>query len=496
MHAQEAPQGGRGAGWLEGASLERGMRGAVAAALLVATALALARLPVVLASALAFGLAFALVTLVHPWAAFLVLPFAVPFGSLVEVRAGIASVGATELAFLWAVVVWCAAFLARKVGRVRWPAGVTLAFGAFLTAALCSTTQSPSLQYSLKELLKWLQFALTALLVYNLLAEGEGPQWLPQALLVAVLCAGSLAALQGIVQFVGGIGPPGFLLFGRFMRAYGTFQQPNPYGGYLGLVFPLAYALALWAPGRPRERVLWSALSWGATALTALALLMTWSRGAWLGAAAAFAAVSALRSRQAAFAFGMALVLLVVLAGLGLLGALPPALTERFAGLAEYLTPRDVSHVEPTPANWAVVERLAHWQAAWAMFREHPWLGVGWGNYVPVYPAYALPRWADPLGHAHNYYLNVLAEAGLVGLAGYLFFWTVAFWVAWRASRQGPPFLQAASLGILGVFVHLSVHNFVDNLYVHGMPFHLGLLLGVALWAREGRGPADRAGAS
>ncbi|MGC8838974.1 MAG: hypothetical protein ACP5UM_11215, partial [Anaerolineae bacterium] len=290
------------------------------AVLLLATALALARLPLALAGALAFGLAFALFTLVHPWAAFLVLPFAVPFGSLVEVQAGILSVGATELAFLWVVAVWLAAFLARKAGRVRWPAGVTLAFGLFLTAALCSTTQSLSLQYSLKELLKWLQLALTALLVYNLLVEGERPRWLPEALLVATLCAGSLAALQGIVQFVGGIGPPGFLLFGRFMRAYGTFQQPNPYGGYLGLVFPLAYSLALWSLGRPREEVAWPALwrilPWAAAGLTALAILMTWSRGAWLGAAAAFATVSALHSRRAAFAFGVALILGAVLVGM------------------------------------------------------------------------------------------------------------------------------------------------------------------------------------
>ncbi len=489
MQAQEAPRAGRGAGWAEGATLARWSRRAAAAVLLVATALALVRLPVVLAGALAFGLAFALFTLIRPWAAFLVLPFAVPFGSLVEVQAGIASLGATELAFLWAVAVWLAAFMARKVGRIRWPAGITLAFGAFLTAALLSTTQSLSLQYSIKELLKWLELVLTALLVYNLLAEEECPRWFPEALLGAVLVAGSLAALQGIVQFVGGIGPPGFLLFGRFMRAYGTFQQPNPYGGYLGLVFPLAYSLALWSLGRPREGVawpaLWRTLPWAAAGLAALAILMTWSRGAWLGAAAAFATVSALRSRRAAFAFGVALVLGAVLVGAGLAGALPPALAARFAGLAEYLTPRDVSQVEPTPANWAVVERLAHWQAAWAMFSEHPWLGVGWGNYVPVYPAYALPRWADPLGHAHNYYLNVLAEAGLVGLAGYFVFWAAAFLAAWRAARQGPPFLRAAALGILGVFVHLAVHNLVDNLYVHGMPIHLGLLLGMVLWISE-----------
>ena len=69
--------------------------------------------------------------------------------------------------------------------------------------------------------------------------------------------------------------------------------------------------------------------------------------------------------------------------------------------------------IEVTDENWAILERLAHWHAAWAMWGEHPWLGVGIGNYAFVYPRYALPRWSDPLGHAHNYYLNVADELGV-----------------------------------------------------------------------------------
>ncbi|MBC7224568.1 MAG: hypothetical protein H5T59_09905, partial [Anaerolineae bacterium] len=307
MQAQaRGSQGSRAAWWAAAWGAARAVAIAVG---LLAAAYALARLPLPLAGALAFGGAFALLTLVHPWVALVALPFAVPFGSLVEFPLGVASVGATELLFVWAVAVWLASFAARRTERLRWPVGFAVAFWFLLTAALFSITQSLSLQYSIKELLKWLQLFLTALATFNLLGERETPSWLPQALLGAVCAAGALAALQGIVQFLAGIGPPGFVLFGRFMRAYGTFRQPNPYGGYLGLVFPLAYSLALWSLGRPRERLPWSVVSWGTIGLTALALLMTWSRGAWLGAAAAFATVSALRSRRAAFAFGVGFVL-------------------------------------------------------------------------------------------------------------------------------------------------------------------------------------------
>ncbi len=70
------------------------------------------------------------------------------------------------------------------------------------------------------------------------------------------------------------------------------------------------------------------------------------------------------------------------------------------------------------------------------MFGDRPWLGVGFGNYEAVYPAYAIGIWRDPLGHAHNYYLNVAAEAGLIGLAAYLAVLAAALALAGRATAR------------------------------------------------------------
>jgi putative inorganic carbon (HCO3(-)) transporter len=154
--------------------------------------------------------------------------------------------------------------------------------------------------------------------------------------------------------------------------------------------------------------------------------------------------MNVVRSRRAAALFALALILLSFVIVMGGLQLLPQALTQRFLDFLPFLGGVDISRVEVTPANFAVIERLAHWQAGWDMFSEHPWLGVGIGNYEPVYPAYALPRWDEPLGHAHNYYLNIAAETG-----------------------------------ILGILTHLAVHNFFDNLYVHGMYLHIAILLGL-----------------
>jgi O-antigen ligase len=135
--------------------------------------------------------------------------------------------------------------------------------------------------------------------------------------------------------------------------------------------------------------------------------------------------------------------------------------------------------VKVTDENYAIVERMAHWQAAWEMFKERPWLGVGIGNYEPVYPAYSLPGWKEPLGHAHNYYLNIAAEAGLVGLFAYLILWGSAFWQALKAIRRSEGFWRGVAVGIFGVLVHLSAHNLFDNLYVQNMYVHIAILLGL-----------------
>ncbi len=124
------------------------------------------------------------------------------------------------------------------------------------------------------------------------------------------------------------------------------------------------------------------------------------------------------------------------------------------------------------------------------MFNDHPWLGVGTGNYPVAYPRYAVGRWRDPLGHAHNYYLNVAAEAGLVGFVAYVLLVTACLLEAWRVIRRtrGTGWWNAVALGVLGILVHLSVHNLFDNLYVHSMNVQLGLALGLLVLAdRYGR---------
>src|SRR5207253_10168180 len=94
---------------------------------------------------------------------------------------------------------------------------------------------------------------------------------------------------------------------------------------------------------------------------------------------------------------------------LGVSDVLPAVVADRLVQAWQFIGPFDASRVTPTPENWAIVERMAHWQAAWNMYQASPIVGIGPGGYAGAYPMFRVNDfWIDPLGHAHNLYLNIM----------------------------------------------------------------------------------------
>jgi putative inorganic carbon (HCO3(-)) transporter len=409
---------------------------------------------------------------------------------------------------------WLARGAARRDLRLR-HAPVLIPLLLFVGAALLSLWDAVELPvYGLPELLKWLQVVAVFWLVVDHV-EGRRLPWLVGGLLFIA----ALEAVLGLWQFgLRGSGPDHFaILDERFFRAYGTFEQPNPYAGYLGLILPLGVGMLLvwvadrWHARRPgRQDHLRAAQAQGAggpgsaglrlpvvaalllvTGLLGAALIASWSRGAWLGAGAAVVAMLAALPRRAWL--GVALVALLVGGTLGLnaVNMLPAPVSARLTDFTQYAQFEDVRGVGINDANYAVLERLAHWQAALEMWRANFWTGVGFGDYEPAYPDYALINWPIALGHAHNYYLNLAAETGLIGLLAYLILWAAVFWYTWRATRRAAPgsWRRGLAIGLLGAWTHLSVHQLFDNLYVNNVHLHVAVMLGmVALlvsWSRH-----------
>jgi O-antigen ligase len=451
------------------------------ALLLVAALLAL--LPLEQALLLVAGSTAVVLLLRWPWLIW--LPFAAALPVTSGLRFGLVSV--TDLLLAAAVGLWFIDGARRRTLPLTGSA-VIVAVGIYVAALVLSSIGAIDLTEAGAEVIKWAELWVL-LLVAPVMLTVTRSRWVAAALVLGAVAQ----SIFGLYQFIFRVGPDFFVIMDRFMRAYGTFGQPNPFGGYLGLTLPVALSLAIWGWHellQPQRRhwpaLLWAAYFSGATLVIGAGLLASWSRGAWLGAAAGILIVVALRSRTAALLSGLTALGVAVAI---LLGALSPELVpepvaRRVQDVPAYFGLTDVLNEPLTDDNFSVVERVAHWTAAQRMWERAPWVGVGPGNYAVVYPEVRLPRWEDALGHAHNVYLNVLGESGLAGFAAYMALMVTLFGWTWRrmvhaAHRKGAAaaWMAALAIGVLGNLGHLAVHNIVDNLYVQGMVLHLGLWL-------------------
>jgi O-antigen ligase len=161
------------------------------------------------------------------------------------------------------------------------------------------------------------------------------------------------------------------------------------------------------------------------------------------------------------------------------LQVIPATVSNRLSNFGQDMRLGDVRGVDISDENYAIIERIAHWQAATDMARDNFWMGVGFGNYEAAYSEYALLNWPLPLGHAHNYYLNILAETGVIGAAIYLVFWIIVFIQSTFLLRGADWLKRGIVLGLLAAWTVIAVHQVVDKLYVNNLFIYMGVMLGL-----------------
>jgi O-antigen ligase len=455
----------------------------------------LALLPLTWAALLVLVSAFLVLVLVDPLLGLAAMLLFAPFGAFEDRMWGSRVLDSGQLLFLLTMTAWLARGMARREVRLRL-SPVHLPLALYVGVGLLSLLDALSLPAGFRELLKWVEIGLLMAVAGDMLrtsslmarvVPADSP-WRPRLLLGLLLLPGLSQAAGGIWQAVlRGSGPDHFLVAGRFYRPYGTFDQPNPFGGFVAMTACLAIgafvgaAAAAWRArswGSKRER-LWLLVLAGAALITSTAVLLSWSRGAWLGFAAGIAAIGFFWPRRRRVGVVL-LAAAAVVAWLALtVNLVPASVTARLASISTEFNLRDVRGVDINDQNFSVLERLAHWQSAQAMARTEPWLGIGLGNYEAAYADHALLNWPAALGHAHNIYLNVLAETGVAGIISYLILWAVVFGQAIFLTARLDGAARGIALGALGVWTTLAVHQLVDNLYVNNIFLFLGVLMGL-----------------
>lgn len=414
-----------------------------------------------------------------PWLVWMAIGLLTPFAAAEHLGPG----SALDLLLVAAIVLWAADGIRRRRWQITWHAPVIAAF-VYAMALGISALRAQDLGQAATEVIKWAEFAAVIAVLPQMVSRAQ-TRWV-----IAALAAGASAqALLGIYEFVYRIGPEWFIVLGRFMRASGTFAQPNPFAGYLSVTLPVlvSIAIAAWGDLVSRRRA-WGTWAWaiyltGCSAVIGAGILASWSRGGWMAAVAGLLVVFFLRSRRTLILGGLAVVVLLAGALLTSLSwqSLPEPIAARVQAIPEYFGGGDVLHQEVNDDNFAVIERLAHWAAAERMFASEPLLGVGPGNYEAAYPVYRLPAWEDALGHAHNSYLNVLAESGILGFAAFALLWGVTLVWLIRLRRTAAALMDsygaALVLGVLGLLAALAVHSIVDVLFVQGIYIQIALCL-------------------
>ena len=399
-----------------------------------------------------------------------------------------------QIAFIVFLVFWVFHYSLRKHRRVALPISsfsVAIALFAIVSGLTVFTAYSPA--FWLTEWLKWITILVLIVLVANI-ADNNDWQWISFGLVMS----GLANAIVGLYIFFGGSGADHLLINERFFRAFGTFGQPNPFGGFMALLLPIAlmsvYGLLVHIYQYWRSKHNWHVISFIKLSFYALASLLmfgglvaSWSRGAWLGFLVSLAVMAFAVPRKLWQSIAFSLTIFAILIGLWFGGFIPQSISQRVTGATEDLfTFSDMRGVDISTVNYASVERLAHWQAALNMAYENPWLGVGLGNYEVAYPDYRLANWEYALGHAHNYYLNILAETGIIGFLAYMMMWVSIAWSTWRIRLYPDNFVRSLAIGLLGTWSYLAVHSMFDNLYVNNIFLHLGVMLGLlAVFSRQ-----------
>ncbi|HEX5546825.1 MAG TPA: O-antigen ligase family protein [Ktedonobacterales bacterium] len=442
-------------------------------------------LPDMVALWLVAGSGIVALVILKPLSAFLLLPFGIAFGSLASISALRVNIGPTDLLVGALSARWLMDHrhtlhsMQLQFRADRWRAAsqheraqiaVFLALATYLVVVCLSMVVAADRVAAFKEIIKWSE----VLVIVALSASYLRAEWHVRMVVWATIGAAVAEALLGYAQWVMATGQAG--PSGENLRVFGTFAQPNPYGGFINFGLLLALTLAIF--GRDfRER--WLAAGAGVLLLGAQAL--AGSRGALLGLLVALIMMVTIGWRRERLATIVAAVSIPLVA-IGWLTNVVPARVQQTV-LAQ-LRVSDALNGTVTSANFSTVERLAHWIAGLRMFAAHPILGVGAGNYDATYAMYALPDWPDALGHAHNYYINAAAETGILGLVAFLALTSATLYLGWYAvSHTGlsgalPSSQRAIALGLFGAVVALAVHNLTDDLFVHAMELQFALTLG------------------
>ena len=243
------------------------------------------------------------------------------------------------------------------------------------------------------------------------------------AMFAALLATGTFVSLLGIAMVV--LRKPTLLYAMVLGRATSTFIVPGEFAGYLLLLIATAAGIAAVTTSRFLRGLAVLAILSGS-----VALVLSYSRAGWLGAAAGAAFYVVIRLHEK-FRGGYRSILAAAAGTVGVVAV----------GIAALLN----GHHNPSEE----FVRLPIWVSGLRMVELFPLTGVGPGAYYYAYPL-VRPLSSLPTSfHAHNLLLTSFAETGVIGFAALLAVWWVFVRTARAELRRAAPAHRTLALAIM-----------------------------------------------
>jgi putative inorganic carbon (HCO3(-)) transporter len=339
---------------------------------------------------------------------------------------------------------WIMRYLAYGYLSMRTPADWPIALLALMAPINVWTSVLPDI--TLPAIYRLLTGLALYYVIVNWVTTTDRLRWLSQLTVISglLLALAALISVQWTAE--GELFRVFALLYNRLPLLMSDAVNPNVMAGALVILFPLALALSLFG-GRQFSWPLLVLVSAGAVLMLAV-LILTQSRGGWMGLAASLIIITLLRWR-----WGKWLVLVAATSGMVVI---------RWLGAVSVLNALMLNNT-----LGGLDTRLEVWSRALYMIEDFPITGIGMGLFQEVagvlYPFFTVSR---DVPHAHNLFLQVAVDMGIPGLIAWLAIWMLAILGAWQIYRYGRStgnrVLAGLGAGLLGSQIALAVHGTVD----------------------------------
>jgi len=361
---------------------------------------------------------------------------------------------------IWGVaLVWIARkFMLSDYGWRASPAFLPL--GIFLIIAVAATVQSVARGASAENLILWLTAGLLFWLVVNVVRNSRDAA----AFLGPIMVGACLMTVWGVYQY---FFPPmieerwtDVTTSGEITRVFASLGNPNYLAEYMVLFLPLVLALWFQQPKRRLELTV-------PLALMTVALLLTYTRGGYLALLIALAILVAMRARRWS--------IFVFLGALAAPLVVPQSIVTRFIAAFTF-------------ADSSSQYRVNVWIGVLGLIKKFWVLGVGLGAqaFQEIYQDFMLSE--ARVVHAHNVYLQMLAEVGVFGLVAIVWavFAVVRRTVVVGANPRNAVLIAAVPAALTGLMFHgLVEHIWYNPKLLFAFWAVAGLGMGLTLGDRE-----------